>query len=205
MAVKLNDLRYFRFDVPKDERLFYLGMAIRNGELMVDLINHPPSQRGAVKDLIRRGLLSHKQGPRVYPTEKGIAYMKRVGGIDLTKPEPAAVDLAKLSAEEQVIRALLHIGFAHGRRWSIANPDGADRFSDLIAANLVIRKKVWTPASGDAMELTLTPLAYERLTMVGDKGIRAIIEKCGDGYLRSQYGKTGIPPVPAATVATTKI
>ncbi len=81
---------------------------------MVDLIHHPPSQRGAVRDLIRRGLLSQKQGPRVYATEKGIAAMKRIGGIDLSKAPPPVVDVARLSAEEQEIRVLLHIGFAHG-------------------------------------------------------------------------------------------
>ncbi len=48
------------------------------------------------------------------------------------------------------------------------------------------------------MTLTLTPLALARLTEAGDKRIRAIIEKCGDGALRKAYATHGLPSLPAA-------
>jgi len=194
MVQKINDRRYPTFTVPKDERLFYLSCAVRWVELMVDLINHPPSQRGAVKDLIRRGLLSHKQGPRVYPTEKGIAYMKRVGGIDMSKPQPPAVDVAKLSAEEMDIRTLLVIGLNHGCGWT---KDSVVSFSAQISAGRVTVRRA-LPLSRKAVLLTLTQAGHDILVSAGDKRIRAMIESCGDADLRRRYAENGIPSLPAS-------
>lgn len=194
MTQKINDRRYLTFTVPKDERLFYLACAIRRGELMVDLINHPPSQRGAVKDLIRRGLLSHKQGPRVYPTAKGIAYMKRVGGIDMSKPALPAVDVSRLSADEMDIRTLLVIGLNHGCGWT---KDSVASFSTQISAGWVTARRA-LPLSRNAVLLTLTQSGHDILVSAGDKRIRSMIETCGDADLRRRYAENGIPSVPAS-------
>jgi len=178
-----------QFDTLLSERLFHLTCASRTGYLTVDLERHPPSNRGIIKQMIASGLFGKKQGSSVPLTEKGRAYLKRHGGEDYVPEVPH--DLTRLDADELDLHAMLHF-FWFAQNGAITKGPVSEQHRPFVERGLLTFVDDRRPGG---VWLRPTEAGIALVAEAGDKRIRAMIDKSGDGFLRRYYGGKGLSEI----------
>lgn len=176
-----------RFDTLLRERLYYLWCAsYYGGKLPVDLKRQPPSNRGIVAQMIAQGLFEKKRGSTVALTDKGRAYMKRHGEPGYKEDKPT--DISLLTEDERDLLGVFEILFLNEAMGVYPNGLG-DKWSSLVTRGYF--ELVEHEHGPRTSRFRPTEATRSLVAGMGDKRIRAMIDKCEDRQARQEYGKRG--------------